>query len=114
MNAPFDKIEYYTSETVCDVDDRMNSIGGDESIPLDVISNNIEILHTLHRMLSNYLFEFSFHLNTVKELIGKIKDDYHKQQVIENLYNDTLIADMMMAIRADNKVAENFTSIIEE
>lgn len=113
MNAPFDKIEYYTSETVRDVDDKMNSIGGDESIPLDVIAKNIEDIHTLHKMLTNYLFEFSFNLHTVSELIDKIKDDDRKQQVIDNLFNDTLIADMMMAIRAANKASENFTAVIE-
>lgn len=85
MNAPFDKIEYYTSETVRDVDDKMNSIGGDESIPLDVIAKNIEDIHSLHKMLTNYIFEFSLNLNTVNKLIEKVKDDDRKKQVIDNV-----------------------------
>ena len=113
MNALFDKIEYYTSETVRDVDDRMNSIGGDESIPLDVIAKNIEDIHSLHKMLTNHLFKFSLTLNTVNKLIEKIKDEDRKQQVIDNLFNDTLIADIMMGIRAANKASENFTAVIE-
>lgn len=113
MNALFDKIEHYTYETVRDVDDKMNSIGGSYDIPLEVIDKNVEIIHTLHKILTNHLFEFSFNLHTVSELIDKIKDDDRKQQVIDNLYNDTLIADMMMAIRAANKASETFTSVIE-
>ena len=52
MNAPFNKIEYYTSETVRDVDDKMNSIGESYDIPLEVIDKNVEILNTLHKMLT--------------------------------------------------------------
>ena len=113
MNTHFDKIEYYASETVRNVDNKMNSIGGDESIPLDVIAKNIEDIHSLHKLLTNDLFKFSLTLNTINKLIEKIKDDDRKQQVIDNLYNDTLIADMVMAIRAANKVSENFTAVIE-
>ena len=113
MTNPFDRIEHNTSETIRDVEDKVNSIGGGPSIVLDVISYNIESIHQYHKALKNYLYIFSLKLNTIKELLGKIEDEDRKKQIIDNLYNDSLLSDILMNVRAANKVSENFTSIIE-
>lgn len=113
MTNPFDRIEHNTSETIRDVEDKMNSIGGSSSIVLDFISDNIESIHQSHKVLKNYLYTFSLKLNTIKELIGKIEDEDRKNQIIDNLNNDSLLSDILMNVRAANRVSENFTSMIE-
>ena len=113
MTNLFDSIEHNTFETIRDVEDKVNSVGGSSNIVLDFISNNIESIHQNHKALKNYLYIFSLQLNTIKELIGKIEDEDRKKQIIDNLYNDSLIADILMNVRAANKVSENFTSFIE-
>ncbi len=113
MTTPFDSIEHNTFETIRDVEDKVNSIGGSSNIVLDYISNNLESIHQSHKALKNYLYIFSLKLNTIKELIGKIEDEERKNQIIDNLYNDTLISDILMNVRAANRVSENFTSILE-
>ena len=113
MTNPFDRIEHNTFETIRDVEDKVNSIGGSPNIVLDFISNNLESIHQSHNVLKNHLYIFSLKLNTIKELIGKIEDEERKNQIIDNLHNDSLISDILMNIRAANKVSENFTSTIE-
>ena len=113
MTNPFDRIEHNTFETIRDVEDKVNSIGGSPNIVLDFISDNIESIHQSHNALKNYLYIFSLKLNTIKELIGKIEDEERKNQIIDNLHNDSLISDILMNIRAANRVSENFTSTIE-
>lgn len=113
MTNPFDRIEHNTFEKIRDVDNKVNSIGGSPSIVLDFISDNIESIHQSYKVLKNCLYTFSLKLNTIKELIGKIEDEDRKNQIIDSLYNDTLISDILMNVRAANKVSENFTSILE-
>lgn len=106
MTNPFDRIEHNTFETIRDVDDKMNSIGGSSTIVLDYISNNLESIHQNYKTLKNYLYIFSNQLNTIKELIGKIEDEDRKKQIIDSLYNDSLISDILMNVRAANKISE--------
>ena len=113
MTNPFDSIEHNTLETIRDVEDKVNSIDGSSTIVLDVISDNIESIHQSYKVLKNHLYTFSLKLNAIKELIGKIEDEDRKMQIIDNLYNDSLLSDILMNVRAANKVSENFTSIIE-
>ena len=113
MTNPFDSIEHNTYETIRDVEDKMNSIGGSSSIVLDFISDNIESIHQSYKVLKNYLYIFSLELNTIKELIGKIEDEDRKMQIIDNLFDDSLLSDILMNVRAANRVSENFTSILE-
>lgn len=113
MTNPFDRIEHNTSETIRDVEDKMVSVGGSSNIVLDFISNNIESIHQSYKVLKNHLYIFSNQLNTIKELLGKIEDEDKKKQIIDNLYNDSIIADILMNVRAANMVSENFTSMIE-
>lgn len=113
MTNPFDSIEHNTLETIRDVEDKVNSIGGGSSVVLDVISVNIESIHQSYKVLKNHLYTFSLKLNTIKELLGKIEDEDRKMQIVDNLYNDSLLSDIIMNVRAANRVSENFTSILE-